>query len=55
MRLFELTPKRREALGNYALNISVISFGVAAFEYDWWGIIPAIAGALMFFVITREK
>ncbi len=55
MKLFELTPKRREMLANYALNISVISFGVACYEGKWIGILPAVAGLFVFFLFSREK
>ena len=55
MKFFKLTPKRREMLANYSLNISVISFGVAAFEYNWLGVISAFVGIGVFILLTKEQ
>lgn len=55
MKLFELTPKRREALGNFFLNLVIACLAVAAFEGKWWGAIPAAIAFICFFAITKEK
>jgi len=49
-----LTPKRKDKLADYALNISVASFAVAAFENNWWGVLPAFVGIGLFFFLTKE-
>lgn len=54
MKKFILTDKRKDKLADYSLNISVASFAVAAFEHNWWGILPAIVGLALFFFLTKE-
>lgn len=54
MRNRILTDKRKDKLADYALNISVVSFAVAAYEGNWWGVLPACAGIALFFLLTRE-
>lgn len=58
-RLIQSLPKlnelRRELLGNFCLNISAISFGVALFENNWLGFFPFIAGIWLFFIITKRS
>lgn len=54
MRMRILTDKRKDKLSDYALNISVVSFAVAAYEGNRWGVLPACAGIGLFFVLTRE-
>jgi len=49
-----LTETRKDKLADYALNISVASFAVAAFGGNWFGVIPALAGLALFFILTRE-
>ena len=49
-----LTDKRKDKLSDYALNISVVSFAVAAYEGNRWGVLPVCAGIGLFFVLTRE-
>ena len=49
-----LTDRRRDKLSDYALNISVASFAVAAFDGNWWGVLPAFAGIALFFLLTKE-
>ena len=49
-----LTDKRKDKLADYALNISVASFAVAAFDGTWWGILPAFVGLALFFLLTQE-
>jgi hypothetical protein len=53
---FRLSEKRRDMLANFALNISVASFAVAAFSKEGGaaGIIPALAGLAVFWILTRE-
>lgn len=53
--MLKLSKKQKDMLANYALNISVISFGVAAYEQKWLGFIPALAGLAVFYLLTREK
>lgn len=55
MELFKLTPKRREALGNFFLNMAVACFAVAAFEGKWWGFFAAIVAVLEFFAVTKGE
>ncbi len=55
MKLFELTSKRRESLGNFCLNTAVASMVVAVYEHKWWGIPIAIFAIICFFIITKEK
>lgn len=55
MKLFELTPKRREALGTFFLNTAVACLAVASFEGKWWGFLMAIPAILCFFIFTKEK
>lgn len=52
--MFKMTTKRRELLANFSLNIVVISFGVAAFEHNWLGILAAFAGWWAFLMLTKE-
>lgn len=49
-----LTDKRKDKLADYSLNISVASFAVAAFGDNWWGVLPAIVGLAVFFLLTKE-
>lgn len=49
-----LTPKRKDKLSDYCLNISVASFAVAAFEGNWLGVIPAFVFLGVFFILTEE-
>lgn len=49
-----LTDRRKDKLADYALNISVASFAVAAFDGNWWGVLPAFAGLALFFLLTQE-
>ena len=49
-----LTDKRKDKLADYSLNISVASFAVAAYEGNWWGILPAFVGIALFFLLTKE-
>lgn len=49
-----LTDKRKDKLADYSLNISVVSFAVAAFDNNWWGVLPAIVGIVLFFFLTKE-
>lgn len=49
-----LTEKRRDKLADYALNISVASFAVAAFEGNLYGVIPAFIGLFIFVFLTQE-
>lgn len=49
-----LTPKRKDKLADYCLNISVASFAVAAFEDKWLGVLPALVGLAVFFYLTKE-
>ena len=49
-----LTDKRKDKLADYSLNISVASFAVAAYEGNWWGILPAFVGIALFFLLTQE-
>lgn len=49
-----LTDKRRDKLADYSLNISVASFAVAAFDHNWWGVLPAVVGLALFFFLTKE-
>lgn len=50
-----LTPKRKDKLADYCLNISLASFAVAAFGGNWWGILPAFMGIAVFFYLTQER
>lgn len=49
-----LTPKRKDKLADYCLNISVASFAVAAFEGNWWGVLSAFVFLGVFFILTEE-
>ncbi len=49
-----LTEKRKDKLADYSLNISVASFAVAAFESNWWGVLPAFLFLGVFFILTTE-
>ncbi len=49
-----LTDKRKDKLADYCLNISVASFAVAAFEHNWWGVLPAFLFLAVFFILTQE-
>jgi hypothetical protein len=49
-----LTHRRKDKLADYSLNISVASFAVAAYDGNWWGVIPAFAGLALFFFLTQE-
>lgn len=50
-----LTTKRKDKLADYSLNISVASFAVAAYEGNWWGILPAFLFLGVFFILTEEN
>ncbi|WP_446425381.1 hypothetical protein [Mailhella sp.] len=50
-----LTDKRKDKLADYALNVSVASFAVAAFDNNWWGVLPALVGLALFFFLTQEN
>lgn len=54
MRKPILTPLRKSKLADYCLNISVVSFAVAAFEHNWLGFVTGILGLIVFFILTRE-
>ena len=49
-----LTEKRKDKLADYSLNISVASFAVAAFDGNWWGVLPAFLFLVVFFLLTQE-
>ncbi|MDD2966514.1 MAG: hypothetical protein PHN64_03330 [Desulfovibrionaceae bacterium] len=49
-----LTDKRKDKLADYSLNISVASFAVAAFDGNWWGVLPAFLFLIVFFILTQE-
>lgn len=50
-----LTDKRKDKLADYSLNISVASFAVAAYEENWWGVLPAFLFLGVFFILTEES
>ena len=50
-----LTDKRKDKLADYSLNISVASFAVAAYEGNWWGVLPAFLFLGVFFILTEES
>lgn len=49
-----LTDRRKDKLADYSLNISVASFAVAAFDGNWWGVLPAFLFLVVFFILTEE-
>ena len=50
-----MTDYRRQKLGEFGLNMAVVGAGVAMFDGKYWGILPAIAGLVAFFILSREK
>ena len=50
-----ITPRRKDHLAVYMLNLNVASFAVATFEGKFWGFIPFFVFLIGFFVLTREK